>query len=112
MDTAPFVCAACLLLAVGVPSMTDLWKLRGDLDVHPRVAGTLSALGIRRGDGVVNLGISPETETGSSFLAFWAHMAGVQIVAEMLDGGISCAPPDPKPSNSTLSSSALALAQR
>jgi uncharacterized membrane protein (DUF441 family) len=93
IDRAPFGCAACLVIAVGARLATDGWRLHGEPDVHPRIAGVLAGLGVRPGDRVVNIGIERESEKGSSFDAFWAHLAGVQIVAEMPDGrDFLCAP--------------------
>jgi hypothetical protein len=93
MDRAAFVAAACLVVAVGVQSATDAWKLDGESDPHPRIAAFLAGLGVNPGDRVVNIGIERGNNTGSSFEAFWAHLAGVQIVADMPEGrDFLCAP--------------------
>jgi hypothetical protein len=81
------------VIAVGVQSATDAWKLRGQPDIHPRIAAFLSSLGVNPRDRVVNIGIERQENTGSSSEAFWAHLAVVQIVADMPDGrDFLCAP--------------------
>jgi hypothetical protein len=65
----------------------DAWASRKLVDPHPKVAAHLGALGLRPGDGVANIGIAPWNNTGSSFEAFWAYMAQVQVVAEIPTGG-------------------------
>lgn len=87
LDRAGLACAACLVIPVTLHAVSDAWDSRHEIDPHPRVAANLSGLGLRPGDGVANIGIDPRENTGSSFEAFWAYMAQLQIVAEIPAGG-------------------------
>jgi hypothetical protein len=93
LERASVVCAICLMLAVGIPSVRDAKKLAGGPNPHPRIATFLSSLGVRGGDRVVHVGVERGTNPGSSFDAFWAYLAGVHIVAEVPEGkDFLCAP--------------------
>jgi hypothetical protein len=92
-ERAAFVCAACLGISIGIQSGTEAWKVHDQPDPQPRIARLLGKLGLHHGDRVISVGIKGGSITGSSFDAFWAYLAGVQIVAEVPEGrDFLCAP--------------------
>ena len=86
LDRAVLACAACLVIPVTLHAVADAWESRNVTNAHPEVAARLRALGLRPGDRVANIGIERGEKLGSSFEAFWAYLAQVQIVAEIPDG--------------------------
>ena len=93
LDQAAIACAICLLLAVAIPAVRDAKKLAGMPNPHATVASFLSSLGVKAGDRVVHIAVRSGSSTATSFEAFWAYLAGVQIVAEVPDGrDFLCAP--------------------
>jgi hypothetical protein len=95
-DRAALIVAGILTLPLAFRMVGDAWKARGEQDPYAAVASALNRAGVHRGDRVANIGLVAGQVTGSSFEAYWAFLARVQIVAEMPAGQeFLCAPPGP-----------------
>jgi hypothetical protein len=95
-DRAALIVAGILTLPLAFRLVGDAWKSRSEQEPYAAVAGALHRVGVHQGDRVANVGLVTGQVTGSSFEAYWAFLAGVQIVADMPAGqDFLCAPPDP-----------------
>jgi 4-amino-4-deoxy-L-arabinose transferase-like glycosyltransferase len=86
LNRAALICAACLVVPIALRAAADAWESRRDTSPHPQIAAHLHSIGIQPGDRVANIGIDRDERSGSSFDAFWAYLARVQIVAEIPNG--------------------------
>lgn len=77
-DRLALLCAVALTVPVALEAVSDAWGERNQPNEQAIVAARLNQLGVKPGERVAN--------AGRSFHAYWAHLAGVQIVAELPDG--------------------------
>jgi hypothetical protein len=85
LNCMALLCTGCLVIPVGLHAVSDAWESRHGGSPHPLVAAHLRNLGIQPEARVANIGRGTG-ERGSSFEAFWAYLAQVQIAAEIPDG--------------------------
>jgi hypothetical protein len=86
LNVTAIACAACLIIPLTLRTVRDAWESRSDSSPHAEVARYLGQLGIRPGLRVADIGSGPRANEKSSFDAFWAYLAQVQIIAEIPDG--------------------------
>jgi hypothetical protein len=85
MGQAAAVCTIVLLTSVAL-SIQAATREGVPADDQLAVAEALRASGIRPGDRVAHIGIDGERDPARAAMAYWARLAGVQLVASMPDG--------------------------